>query len=140
MKTLYSFLGILLFTFTVTVSASASTINSQPRSSTAKTNAKTNAKSDANSVVMHPGESVTLNPTTETTTVYCDGGSHVTCVQDCVRRGTDLTCWEYGPDFCGMNAQCVPHCIRRDTQNNCYEYDADICRASGLFNFESSRR
>ncbi len=50
------------------------------------------------------------------------------CVQQCTGRYSDGTCYTYGPDFCGPNANCTENCQGRYSDGKCYTYGPDICR------------
>lgn len=50
------------------------------------------------------------------------------CVPRCTARNGSGTCYQYGEDFCGYNAECVPNCTARNGSGRCYQYGPDQCR------------
>lgn len=58
---------------------------------------------------------------------YCDGPQQPECILNCVRRYSDGSCRDYGPDYCGRDPHCVVQCSRRYSDGTCRDYDTDFC-------------
>ena len=64
---------------------------------------------------------------------YCSksgsgGGGEYKCVQNCLSRNSNGSCYNYASDFCGVNASCTVSCLSRNSNGSCYNYGSDICR------------